>query len=178
MRRTYSLLPRVLATKRMFSSKVFFTVNNIHVSFFSRRVHEEKKLSIFPAVVLLLLNYKCWWNENALFLTYGLWYTYFLKGHVHINLMFMRKWGHWICKTDACFHFSFSDIKLNRPRSGHKNVQSDHQILVAPITRSLCSDYQILMHFQIKFNAGIWWPEHRDLVARATLSLCGTELYT
>ena len=99
------------------------------------------------------------------------WITLFspfsVKGQFHINLMLMRKWGHWLYKTDACFHFSFSDIKLNRPRSGHKNVQSDHQILVAPSTRSPWSHYQILMHFQVKFNPGIWWPEYRDLVTGA-----------
>ena len=66
-----------------------------------------------------------------------------IKGHIHLKWKLIRKGGICLAVTYGIFFFSFLSILCKRLRSGHNNVQSSYQITVNPVTKSLCSGYQI-----------------------------------
>ena len=88
-------------------------------------------------------------------------YAILVKGHVNIKPTLIQKWGQWFTETGSAFNLYFFHIKSKWPLSGHKLIQPDYQILVAPVTKSSYSGYQI---------AVLWLPNPTTPVIKSYYS--------
>ena len=91
-------------------------------------------------------------------LRFRITYPSLVKGHVNIKSKLIQKW---FTETGSDFTLYFFHIKSKWPLSGHKLLQPDYQILVAPVTKSSYSGYQI---------AVLWLPNPTTPVIKSYYS--------